>query len=233
MRCFVDALRSIHQRHEFVAVLVLLLLLEFVFYFRHFDGRQLDNFGEELRIDRILVTEVEVNVALPDESIQQPVLLTLFKQLCPLKRDHESAEEFANLSQGTRDDFKGRTKCRQFVEHQEMWNTLGAWCVVHSVENFHEPEIREDLHVFVAEHSATSETHDDDRPILNGLSEIEMPVRLSENEFDNRVLKEMENAVFRGADLLFPLRRPQTRERIDNIIIACCYAPRESFEFRR
>ena len=112
MRRFTRVLGSVQERHEFVAVLELLLLLQFVLGFGGFDGGEFDDFGKELRIDRILVTEIEVNVALSHESVKQPILLPLFKQLRALKGDDKPAQEFANLSEGARDDFKGRTERR-------------------------------------------------------------------------------------------------------------------------
>lgn len=90
-----EVFRLVDQRQDVVTVLILLLLCEDVFDLLRVDARQANDFAEEFCIGRILVTEVEVGVALTDERVKQPVLLSLFKQLRPLECDHESRFELS------------------------------------------------------------------------------------------------------------------------------------------
>ena len=101
-----DAFRFISQREDVVAVLILLLLGQRVLDLHRVDAGQANDLAEELRIRWVLVAEIEVGIALPYEGIEEPILLPLFKELCPLKGNHEPTQELANLSQGDRDDIE-------------------------------------------------------------------------------------------------------------------------------
>ena len=90
-----------------VTLLLLLLLLPDVLDLQRIDARQANDFAEELGIRWVLVAEVEVSVALSDECVEQPILLSVFEELRPLERDHESSLELSHLGEGTRDDFEG------------------------------------------------------------------------------------------------------------------------------
>ena len=99
------------------------------------------------------MAEDEMRVALTDERVEQSVLLPSFKELCALKCDRKAAEEFANLGQCVRDEFKRAAKHGQFINGDDVRHALRAGCVVDRKQHFHEPEVGEEFNVFIPQHS--------------------------------------------------------------------------------
>ena len=83
--------------------MVLLGRGENVLFLQEVDRRQLDDCAEKLRIDGVLVAEIELEVALADQRVEQTVVTTVGERLYALKGGNDAGLEFADLRQGAGD----------------------------------------------------------------------------------------------------------------------------------